>query len=210
MFGPECSLLAFSNKSSLLSWVNRIDFYPQILYMFGMKVTPEIVRELLDYDPQTGALTWRLRDLKWFKRESDQKRWNDRYAGTPALCCTDRNGHLYGRMFRKNIRAHRVVWAHFYGHWPKQNIDHINGVGSDNRIKNLRDVSQSHNCRNRAQRSDNTHGVPGVYPNRKGWMARINVNGKQIHLGTYPTKAEAIRERLAAEKEHGFSERHGT
>ena len=55
----------------------------------------------------------------------------------------------YGNIF---INAHTLVWALYYGHWPRQTIDHINLKKGDNRIANLRDVSLSVNVLSRIHR----------------------------------------------------------
>lgn len=212
IFGPECSLLAFCNKSSLLSWFNRIDFHPQILYKFGMKVTPEIVRELLDYDPKTGVLTWRYRERKWFADQRAFSTWNARYSGNVAFASNDGQGYGRGQLMGKSLRAHRIAWAHHYGEWPSKNIDHINGNPADNRIHNLRDVSQSENNRNMRKRKDNTSGVCGVHwePRRGVWEARINKGGRYKFIGAFDTRQDAIEARKKASEREGYSERHGT
>lgn len=65
---------------------------------------------------------------------------------------------------RKLYRTHRIVWELHNGKIPKgMQIDHINGVRSDNRIENLRIVTNKINSQNRGKRSSNTSGVTGVY-----------------------------------------------
>jgi hypothetical protein len=91
-------------------------------------------------------------------------------------------------------------------------VDHLNGDRSDNRFSNLRDVDQSRNLRNRVLSSNNKSGVVGVFWNagRGRWTARIKINGKNIHIGTYKNLADAAAARVLAEREYGFTERHGT
>ena len=62
------------------------------------------------------------------------------------------------------IRLHRLVWVLVYGRFPTQ-IDHINGVETDNRIENLREVSAKENADNRvwAWKPNSRTGLPGVY-----------------------------------------------
>lgn len=179
-------------------------------------VTPEIVRELLNYNPQTGVLTWKERDPKWFPDEGRSKAWNVRCANKQAFTCRDgrRKQYFTGRIFGIGFQAHRVAWAHYYGHWPKQQIDHVesaNGEFSDNRISNLRDVSPSENQRNRLLLSNNNSGVCGVYWHKRdrSWRAQIAVNASVIYLGTFKSKAEAIATRRDAERRHGFHPNHG-
>jgi len=97
------------------------------------------------------------------------------------------------------------------GAWPPDQIDHVNGVRTDNRIENLRSVTHAENGRNQAIPRNNTSGVMGVARRTRGkkWHAQIKVGGKQIHLGSFDDKDEAIAARAAADIEHGFHENHG-
>jgi hypothetical protein len=89
-----------------------------------------------------------------------------------------------------------------YGEWPKLNIDHINRNPSDNRLVNLRDVTQKQNRQNASKRSDNTSGYPGVYWFKRDskWVANIKHDYKLIHLGLFESLEEAVAARKAAEK----------
>jgi hypothetical protein len=88
-------------------------------------------------------------------------------------------------------------------------VDHINGNPSDNRIANLREASDAQNCLNRKIRSDNKSGEKGVSADPKGWRARINVNGKTVHLGYFESiDLAADAARRARERFHGEFCRH--
>jgi hypothetical protein len=83
-----------------------------------------------------------------------------------------------------------------YGSWPANTIDHINGIKTDNRIENLRDVTAAVNKQNmRAARSDSRSGLIGAIwqEDRKSWKAEIAVGGKKKMLGRFKT-AEAAHE----------------
>ena len=138
------------------------------------------------------------------------KMWNTRYAGAEAftgVCQGYRHGAIYNRLFY----AHRVAWAIYRGAWPSDQIDHKNGVRSDNRMSNLRDVAQFVNQRNAKMRVDNTSGHVGVVWNGqcRKWQARIQVKGKRKHLGYFDDITGAVNARKAAEAGRGFTERHG-
>lgn len=172
--------------------------------------SPELLRKLLDYDPETGLLTWKPRPRELFPTDASFKGWNTRRAGTPALCYIDARGYRSGSIMGVGVRAHRVVLAMANGRWPEVS-DHINGDKGDNRLSNLRDCSQSENCRNAKRPSDNKSGVVGVH-RLKGsatWVASIAANGEAFHLGRFPSKEEATAARQKAEAEHNFHPNHG-
>lgn len=166
-----------------------------------MTLSADTLRSVVKYCPDSGDLVWRARDVGMFRessrrsRESSAKAWNTRYAGSKALSHVAHNGYLYGNLLGFRILAHRAAWAAFYGGWPATDIDHINGVRSDNRIENLRLATRSENQLNRAGNS-NRIGMPkGVFKSTSGkrWIARLVVNGQRYHGGTHDTIEEAAR-----------------
>lgn len=178
--------------------------------------SPEVLRQLLDCDPETGILTWRWRDPKWFKsgkrtQEHIAAIWNNQNAGAVAFTHTNDAGYKCGRVFNILLRAHRVIWAMEMGEWPSEEVDHINGDRSDNRLCNLRAVSRAENSKNVSVHKDNSVGIIGVswYPRLEKWCARICVDGERHHIGVYGCIGQAIRARKQAERAHGFHENHG-
>lgn len=91
-------------------------------------------------------------------------------------------------------------------------IDHMNGIRSDNRIENLRLVSRSINNKNKKMQSNNTSGFTGVvFVKRRGkWNARVKENGIQKNLGSFSTAIEAneAREKYLSTRV-SFTLRHG-
>lgn len=81
-------------------------------------------------------------------------------------------------------------------------VDHKNGNGLDNRKYNLRPASKSLNAQNTTERSDNTSGTTGVSKKRDKWRARINIDGKELNLGSFELKSDAVSAREEAEKIH--------
>lgn len=174
----------------------------------------EVLRQLLEYDPDTGKLFWRERPEslftkgKRFKPSTQSKQWNTRYAGKEAMTSVGAGGYLKGTIDGVYYLAHRVIWKLVTGIDPDE-IDHIDGGRANNRFDNLRDVNRGQNAKNIATPRTNTSGVMGVYSVSKSWTASIRANGLQIHLGTFDTMEEALEARKAAEVAYGYHENHG-
>jgi len=144
-------------------------------------LTQAELKSLLHYNQETGIFTW----LKHNSGVSILK------AGT-----NKGNGYIQISLKRKRYLAHRLAWLYVYGEWPKQQIDHINGIRDDNRIVNLRDVSRSKNLLNQNHSNINKRnksGVVGVsyFPRDNNWVAQFMVNGVTKYLGRYATVEEA-------------------
>lgn len=155
------------------------------------ELTAERVRELFDYDPETGELRWKVA-----RRDS----WQGRAAGT-----LKNNGYRYVKIDRRAYRAHRLVWLHWYGVWPEDQIDHTNGNRQDNRLSNLRSAAQSENQQNQRRASSNNRstGLLGVSrpSGRSKYQAWIMAQGRNRYLGTFGTPEEAHAAYLAAKRQ---------
>lgn len=167
-------------------------------------VDVDYLRERLNYDPETGKLFWK-------DHEGMPKHWRTRWAGKEALTHIRSDGYYNGNVDYIKLTRHRVAWAIYYGKWPEQEVDHINGVKTDNRISNLREVSHKENMRNASMRKDNASGVNGVYwyKRDKKWRVQVKVNGKFKSLGYFDTLEEAAKARQEANERYGFTGRHG-
>ncbi len=165
---------------------------------------------VLEYRSDTGKLYWKHRPDSFFKSAKAAEAWNRRHSGKEAMTSVAHNGYLYGTVLGVGYKAHRVIWVMIHGEQPEE-VDHINGIRSDNRIENLRNVSRSQNSMNMKIRCDNSSGHIGVYylKHRGTWLAGIKKEGVLTHLGTFYSKEDAIRARQAAEANQGFHENHG-
>ena len=142
--------------------------------------------ELLSYDPATGRLVWR------------EGAYN---AGKVA---GEGNGS-YGRVYIDGARykAHRVIWLMMTGSFPLE-IDHANGVKSDNRFANLREANRSQNCANRGLFKNNSARRKGVSFYNGKYVARITRDGRTACLGFFDTPDEAAEAyRLASVETFG-------
>jgi hypothetical protein len=172
--------------------------------------SPEVLRQLLKYDADTGKLFWLKRSEVFFPSALACKRWNILRAGKEAFSYVGVYGYLRGSIFNQSLFAHRVAWAIWNGEWPNL-VDHINGIKSDNRIVNLRNVTNSENNLNMKLFACNTSGFQGVcwFPQTKRWVARIHFENKSYSLGYFKNKEDAIHARREAEIKFGYHENHG-
>lgn len=180
------------------------------------KILPEqsILLQLLRYEPETGKLFWRERGPEWFmdgyhSAEVCARRWNTKNAGKEAFTAVT-VGYRIGGLFDVLYLAHRIIWKMVHGTDADQ-VDHIDGNRSNNRIENLRDVSETTNKRNAKRPSHNTSGVVGISfdQSRKQWEAYITLADRKHTLGRYDEFDDAVAARKAAEIEYGFHANHG-
>lgn len=134
------------------------------------------VRRDFHYDPLTGILT----------------RITGKRAGTTGTI--NDHGYVMVKWHQQLYSAADLIWVYEYGDWPKNTIDHEDRNRSNNRLYNLRDVTQGVNNLNKAV-SKNPY--KGIYPRSNGYRAQITRNGRVVHLGQFSTKDEA---RLAVER----------
>ena len=178
--------------------------------ILATELTAAVVRELLDYDPDTGALIWRHRARQWFATDAVYHTWNGRRAGQPAFTAIGNHGYFTGAIFYRNYLAHRVIWLYMTGRWPRDQIDHVNHERTDNRWCNLRAATHQQNARNVALPRNNRSGRVGVRSTRNGkFDAEIVVGGRNIRLGRFVTFTAAAAARRRAERRHGFAPTHG-
>lgn len=172
-------------------------------------VTVERLREVLVYTPDDGQFRWRKRARSAFETRRIWRSWNTRYAGQIAAS-RRHDGYVRISIDRHRYLAHRLAWLFIYGEWPVT-IDHINGDASDNRIANLRSVSQHENLKNAALSRKNTSGVTGVYwdKNAEKWHAQIRNGTTTQHIGLFDDIQKAADARKAFEAKLGFHPNHG-
>ena len=174
-------------------------------------ITPELLRQLLRYEPETGKLFWKPRTVDLFKDMRCFNSWTARFSGKEALTARNTKGYYVGTILGNDYSAHRAAWTLYHGFWPVGDIDHINGNPSDNRASNLRDVSRTENCKNAKISTNNKSGVTGVSYWRRGnkWRVQIKSENKVIHIGYYKNFQDAVTARRQSEADYGFHSNHG-
>lgn len=185
--------------------INKINKLPnlEILKIFFRYEDGKLIRNFINIEDHR-ILGWSVKAVK---------RWNTVNAGQEAgYIFTTTSGTKVSqvRVLGKLYYTHRLIYKLVTGNEPEL-IDHINGNPLDNRIENLRSVSNQENSKNAKRSKHNTSGVTGVSWSKsaKKWEAYIWKDCKKINLGVYSCLEEAKRVRLAAQEELEYHENHG-
>jgi hypothetical protein len=152
-----------------------------------IKEMEEYIRENLRYDPETGFL--------WWTKESEHRVGKKRDLDKPVGYAQNTGKYVAVHLVLTNRRvcydAHRIAWFLHYGSWPKDTLDHINGLRTDNRVENLRQATDKENNRNKRSRAGSSSKYKGVswHKDNQNWQARCNSK----YLGSYTQEEEAAR-----------------
>lgn len=142
------------------------------------------LKEVLHYDPETGAWTW-LVDC------------SNRKAGTLAGCLNRQLGYWVIGVDGTRYYSHRLAVFYMTGGWP-ETADHKQ-VGfkhrSDCRWGSIRPATHTQNKANVGRLRNNTSGFKGVSRHKQSgrWRADSSVGDKQVHLGLFDTPEEAYK-----------------
>ena len=158
----------------------------------------DILKNEVSYDEKTGIFT-RLKTHPKLK-----------YKVGDVTGVLTPSGYLQISIKNKIYLAHRLAWLYVYGVVPSKNIDHIDGIKTNNSITNLRELHQKHNVENiKKAKTSNKLGVLGVSVQNKGsglkpYRSRIVVDGKEIHLGTFEKIEDAKKAYLIAKRKYHY------
>jgi len=158
------------------------------------KISYERLHELLNYEPKTGAFTWKRHKRRCSFEAGD-------IAGS-----VNANGYLMIQIDCKGYRANRLAWFYMEGYWPEYEVDHKNRVKTDNRWRNLREVTRSCNMKNCGVSIRNKSGVVGVGCDKASnkYKSGIRVYGKIKHLGYFNELEDAVKARWKAEVKYEY------
>lgn len=170
---------------------NTLDYRHHSTTLLGCQMlTHERLKTILHYDLVTGIFTW----LKMASNPYNS------HAGQRA----GRKAHRDYRTItieNKRYLEHRLAWFYMTGAWPQDEIDHKNGIRSDNRWDNLRDATRAINMQNRrGPDKDSLTGILGVTQVGQRWRAQIVINGKTKNLGSFDTPEEASNAYIKAKR----------
>lgn len=142
-------------------------------------ITKEALDSVLRFDPNSGEFFW------------IHSRGRVKAGDRAGLVGT--GGYIMIRVLGKTYAAHRLAWLTTYGNFPPNFLDHINRNPCDNRICNLRNVTQQENLFNKGWMTNNSSGTVGIRfrPEYNKWYSAIGVSGKQVHLGSFETEEGA-------------------
>lgn len=145
--------------------------------MTTVNITQQLLKEYFEY--HDGHL-W------WIKPTSRRVKIGQQFG-------TIVHGYRRCQLFNKVYSEHRLIWLYHYGEWPKDQLDHINGNPGDNRIENLREVTNQQNQFNKRSLVGSTSVYKGVcwHKRDKKWVAQAKIGDKCNFLGYYATEEEA-------------------
>lgn len=167
----------------------------------------EYLLKRLRYEPETGKLYWRERDISEFPSQRHALTWNTRYANQEAMCTEIKSsGYLQGYIDNVPYIAHRIIFKMLHGTEPYE-IDHDDHNRQNNRPHNLVAVTHEKNSHNQTPRKNNTSGCMGVswQPHANKWKVKIS----NKHIGYADTFEEAVAMREQAMIDHNYHPNHG-
>lgn len=177
-----------------------------------MIIDQEYLKECFDYDILTGICTWRNRPLEHFKNKAGYNGFNSKFPDVEVGCVMN-GGYLFIGL-NGNQLLHRMICLWMGKSITGKQIDHINGVKTDNRWVNLRVVDQTDNLKNKKLRESNKTGVSGVsfYENLKSKPFRVTYyenNNKRATEFFVSHLFEAACIRKSFENKNGYHANHG-
>ena len=121
------------------------------------------------------------------------------------------DGYLRVKIDGSAFLLHRIAYLYINGLMPTNEIDHINGNKSDNRICNLRDVTTSLNQMNRRMQSNNKSGLTGVSWNHRRikWKVTMTAESNVVFMGFFDSLLDACCRCISERNNHKFTFRHG-
>ena len=219
---PDKAILRKDNNTLNDKWDNLILDKSDGTKNNTIELTYDIIRELTEYNTETGIMVWKPRNIKYFSHCYDpntaMKLWNNKFANKDV---GSKRQTVDGRWYYsckislkgeiKTYNVHRLIWFYMNGEMPNNlQIDHIDHNGLNNKWNNLRKVTHTENQQNSSRRKDNISGITGVHYDdiNNKWIATINANKKRQRKN-FKDFEDAVKQRQIWNIEYGFHENHG-
>ena len=165
--------------------LSRVAHYPDT------EITQDYLRKAFELDHRTGELFRKVEIQNRVTRE-------DKPAGSLGD-----DGRCEVSVLGRVLRRHQLVYLYVHGRIPVQ-INHKNGILSDDRPENLREVTTSQRSMSKIAGRSGRDLPKGVSQHKwvktNPFYARIKANGKTVHLGYFATPEEAAAAYDAAAK----------
>lgn len=146
-----------------------------------VELTQVRLKELLKYNKRTGLFVWRVLG------KNRRKAWYRKEAGR-----VNSEGYRRIAIAGKEYRCSRLAWLYCFGSFPAPplQIDHINGIRDDDRLKNLRIATLTQQQMNSKVRGRSKY--RGVSKQREKWLASCCFgSGQRKYLGLFDTEEGA-------------------
>ena len=145
-------------------------------------LTQPSLKDILNYDQVTGIFTWKITSGK-------------ASVGNRAGSIHKSNGYRRIIIKGKHYSEHRLAWLYMTGEMPANEIDHINGIRTDNRFDNLRAATRAENLQNQRHansKNKSTRLLGSAFHKQSGtYFSRIQVDGIVKFIGAFKTAQEA-------------------
>jgi hypothetical protein len=151
-------------------------------------LTAEYVRQLFDYDPESGFLI-------------HKERHGVKAAARAGYV---NSGYRSVKIHQVSYLEHRIIWLWVAGEWPENDVDHKDLNKTNNKWLNLRPATRMQNVANGPARTRKYGTLKGAFFHKRWgyWRSAIRVDGKLLSLGNFKTELEAAKAYEAASIKH--------
>jgi hypothetical protein len=173
--------------------------------MKKQELTQELLKQLIDYNPDTGVFVWKERPLSMLEKQSYCNTWNTRFANKQAGRLTNvKKGFTFRRIciFNKEYQGHHIAFLYMTGKYPEHDIDCIDGDYTNLEFKNIRECTRQDTTFKAIKSSGKNKLIGSSFKkDRNKYRSQIDVNGKSISLGHFDTEEQAHNAYVEAKRQ---------